>query len=141
MSVTSNLYAVLSLNTVAGPNQPSTSDVYSATATTGTYSAGPIAVAVTSTPTALPLSTTVSMSVAHIVIVHTGSPTAPNLIVDMRNAAGQSSKVTLSPGGRIYLFNGTVTTASATGYADYSQWMLSVAGETPTTASVTLVYT
>ncbi len=140
MAITSNLYAVFSANTASGPNQPVTTDVYSNIMALGSYAAGPAAFGVTSTPAALPLSTTVTSQIYGLLVQHTGGITDPNIILDMQNASAQSSKILLMPGGRFYLFNGGLSINTTTGFSDYSKWRISTVLGT-TTAAVTLVYT
>lgn len=142
MSVTSNLYAVLSLDTSAGTNQPTTVDTVNSTVTIGNYAAGPVTVAVTSTPASIPLASAPTLAVYNLEVIHRGISTDPNIVLDMRDgtASPVSNKITIAPGGRVYLFNCSVTaTGTTTGTSKFTNWQLSTASGT-TSCSVSIVY-
>ncbi len=139
MTVSSNFAATLTLNTLGGSNSPAPTDSYNATVSLGTQPVGPLSVAVTSTPALVPLSAIPTTAVYHLMVAHTGASTDPGIVLDMRNNAGNSSKLTINPGGRVYFYNITLSTA-VSAKADWAQWYLSTASGT-TTASVSLVYT
>jgi hypothetical protein len=141
MAIQNNLNATLSLNTSAGTNQPAPVDTYNSTATFGTLAAGPIQVSLTSTsPVAIPLASTPASGVYGLLIAHNGISTDPQVVIDMQNGAANSSKLTLLPGGRLYLYNGILAVSGAT-YSDWANWKLMLASGGSTIVSVSIVYT
>lgn len=143
MSLSNNFSATMTLNTTGGSNSPAPTDSFNSTVAVGNFAAGPVGINVTSTPTALPLSGSApagpATGVYNLMIAHTGASTDPGIVLDMQNTAAASSKVTINPGGRVYMYN-VLIPITGTGATNWTAWRISVASGT-TTASVLLSYT
>lgn len=138
MAISVNLNATMNWNTAGGENVPAPVDTYNSTASVGTYFAGPVSVAVTSTPASVPLAATPATAVYELKIQNTGSTA---LIVDMRTGTPASCKVTIAAGGAMVFHNCTITAPTGTAAnTTWANWQLSTASGT-TTATLSLVYT
>lgn len=139
MAISNNLNSTLSLNTAGGTNSPNPTTEYDSTTAVGTYSAGPITMNITSTPVAMPLSSTPATAVYVLDIQHIGASTDPVIIVDMQNTAAASSKISLSPGGKMTFYN-VILPITGTGATNWTTWQLSTASGTAQCA-ISFVYT
>lgn len=127
------------LNSAGGTNSPAPANTFSSTFSIGTLAVGPIAVAVTTSPTALPL--TPVTGIYNLEIRHTGASGDAAITINACNQASASNTITLAPGGAIILINATLPGSGASvGQSCYTNWRISCASAT-TTATVAMVYT
>lgn len=145
MAITSTIGVELNLNAAGGTNSPAPTDSYEGTAVVGLNGVGLMTFPVNTTPTPLPYNQNgvsgpgPTTAVYILMITHQGITTDAIINLNMANTANASCIITLSPGGRLYLYNGTIA-ITGTGYSAWGNWRISCASGT-TTAGMALVYT
>jgi len=144
---TPQLQATLTLDTSTGSPLQGGVIPYLNSVAVGTVAAGPMTMAVPAsggTPAALPFASTPgavpATAVYGLYLMHGSTVgTDPGIVVDMKNGAGNSSQVTLSPGGAMFFHNVSLA-LTGNSASDFLNWRV-ISASSATVLRVALVYT